>query len=57
MMPRNREKSFECMRGPAPAGRSLSPFVRALGVLFQLDRLFVGVEHGALGYLALATRP
>jgi SAM-dependent methyltransferase len=44
-------------RGPAPAGRSLSPFVRALGVLVQLDRLFVGVEHGALGYLALATRP
>lgn len=44
-------------RGPASAGRSLSPLVRALGPLFQLDRLFVGVERGALGYLALATRP
>jgi SAM-dependent methyltransferase len=44
-------------RGPAPAGRHLSPLVRGLGLLFQLDRLFVGVERGALGYLALATRP
>jgi SAM-dependent methyltransferase len=44
-------------RGPAPAGHSLSPLVRALGLLVQLDRLFVGVEHGALGYLVLATRP
>lgn len=44
-------------RGPAPAGRRLSPFVGAVGLLLQLDRLFVGVERGALGYLALATRP
>jgi len=44
-------------RGPAPAGRRLSPLVGAFGLLFQLDRLFVGVERGALGYLALATRP
>lgn len=44
-------------RGPAPVGRSLSPLVRALGLLVQVDRLFVGVERGALGYLALATRP
>jgi SAM-dependent methyltransferase len=44
-------------RGPAEPGRRLSPVVRALGVLFQLDRLFVGVERGALGYLALARRP
>jgi SAM-dependent methyltransferase len=44
-------------RGPAPAARRLSPLVRGLGLLFELDRLFVGVERGALGYLALATRP
>jgi SAM-dependent methyltransferase len=43
-------------RGPAPVGHSLAPLVRALGLLVQLDRLFVGVEHGALGYLVLATR-
>ena len=43
-------------RGPAPPGR-LSPLVGAFGLLFQLDRLFVGVERGALGYLALAARP
>ena len=35
---------------PAPAAR------RARGALLQLDRLFVGVERGALGYLALATK-
>jgi SAM-dependent methyltransferase len=44
-------------RGPAPAGRRLNPVVRGFGLLFRLDRLFVGVERGALGYLALATRP
>lgn len=44
-------------RGPTPVGHNLAPLVRALGLLVQLDRLFVGVEHGALGYLVLATRP
>ena len=42
--------------GPArPRGRH-RPLVAAVGALLQLDRLFVGVERGALGYLLLATR-
>jgi SAM-dependent methyltransferase len=32
------------------------PLVAAVGALLQVDRLFVGVERGALGYLLLATR-
>jgi SAM-dependent methyltransferase len=43
-------------RGPAGPQRRHGPFVALLGLLLQLDRLFVGVERGALGYLALATR-
>jgi SAM-dependent methyltransferase len=43
-------------RGPAPPTRRQQPLVRLLGGLLQLDRLFVGVERGALGYLALARR-
>ncbi|HEX7254494.1 MAG TPA: class I SAM-dependent methyltransferase [Gaiellaceae bacterium] len=43
--------------GPSrPAGRH-RPLVAVLGALLQVDRLFVGVERGALGYLLLATRP
>jgi SAM-dependent methyltransferase len=44
-------------RGPAPPERRQGPLVALLGIVLQLDRLFVGVERGALGYLALATRP
>jgi SAM-dependent methyltransferase len=44
-------------RGPAPPAGRQQPLVRLLGGLLQLDRLFVGVERGALGYLALARRP
>jgi ubiquinone/menaquinone biosynthesis C-methylase UbiE len=43
-------------RGPAAPERRHGPFVALAGALIQLDRLFVGVERGALGYLALATR-
>lgn len=43
-------------RGTAAPRRRLAPFVGLLGIALQLDRLFVGVERGALGYLALATR-
>jgi SAM-dependent methyltransferase len=43
-------------RGPAPPARGRQPLVRLLGAVLQLDRLFVGVERGALGYLALARR-
>jgi SAM-dependent methyltransferase len=43
-------------RGPAPPTRRQKPLVALLGALLQLDRFFVGVERGALGYLALATR-
>jgi SAM-dependent methyltransferase len=43
--------------GPSrPGGRSRH-LVAAVGALLQVDRLFVGVERGALGYLLLATRP
>jgi hypothetical protein len=44
-------------RGPVVPGRRQRPLTAALGAALQLDRLFVGVERGALGYLALATRP
>jgi SAM-dependent methyltransferase len=43
-------------RGPAQPARRHGPLVAVVGALLQLDRLFVGVERGALGYLALATR-
>jgi SAM-dependent methyltransferase len=44
-------------RGPAAPQRRHGPFIALVGAFIQLDRLFVGVERGALGYLALATRP
>jgi SAM-dependent methyltransferase len=44
-------------RGPHRPGGRRQPLVTALGVVLQLDRLFVGVEWGSLGYLLLATRP
>jgi SAM-dependent methyltransferase len=43
-------------RGPAGPERRHGPFIALVGALIQLDRLFVGVERGALGYLTLATR-
>lgn len=43
-------------RGPAPPERRHGALVALVGAVLQLDRLFVGVERGALGYLALATR-
>jgi SAM-dependent methyltransferase len=43
-------------RGPAAPERRHRPLVGVVGALLQLDRLFVGVERGALGFLALATR-
>ena len=43
--------------GPAAPGRRHRPLVAALGAVLQVDRLFVGVERGALGYLLLARRP
>ena len=43
--------------GPAAPTRSQRPAIAALGAALQIDRLFVGVERGALGYLALARRP
>jgi SAM-dependent methyltransferase len=43
-------------RGPAGPERRHRPLLALVGLLLQLDRLFVGVERGALGYLALATR-
>jgi SAM-dependent methyltransferase len=44
-------------RGPAGPKRRHGPFIALVGAFLQLDRLFVGVERGALGYLALAKRP
>jgi SAM-dependent methyltransferase len=43
--------------GPAAPQPRQRPLVTLVGALLQLDRLFVGVERGALGYLLLATRP
>ena len=43
-------------RGPSRPGGRHKPLVTALGALLQVDRLFVGVERGSLGYLLLATR-
>ena len=43
--------------GPARLDGRRRHLVAAVGALLQVDRLFVGVERGALGYLLLATRP
>jgi SAM-dependent methyltransferase len=43
-------------RGPAGPERRHGPLIALVGALLQVDRLFVGVERGALGYLALARR-
>jgi SAM-dependent methyltransferase len=43
-------------QGPAAPRWYLRPAVAALGAALQLDRLFVGVERGALGYLLLARK-
>jgi SAM-dependent methyltransferase len=42
--------------GAAPPRRWERPVLAALSLLLQVDRLFVGVERGALGYLLLARR-
>ena len=42
--------------GAAPPRLWERPALRVLSLLLQIDRLFVGVERGALGYLLLATR-
>jgi hypothetical protein len=34
----------------------MRPAVAALGAALQLDRLFVGVDRGALGYLLLGRK-
>jgi ubiquinone/menaquinone biosynthesis C-methylase UbiE len=38
-------------RGPSPLGPGGGIALRGLAALLQVDRLFVGVERGALGYL------
>ncbi len=43
-------------RGAAPPRRWEGPALAVLSALLQVDRLFVGVERGALGYLLLAAR-
>jgi SAM-dependent methyltransferase len=43
--------------GPARPGGRHRPLLAAVGALLRVDRLFVGVERGALGYLVLATHP
>jgi SAM-dependent methyltransferase len=43
-------------QGPAAPTRAQRPAVAVLGAALQIDRLFVGVERGALGYLLLARR-
>jgi SAM-dependent methyltransferase len=43
-------------QGPARPSRAQRPAVAVLGAALQVDRLFVGVERGALGYLLLARR-
>jgi SAM-dependent methyltransferase len=42
--------------GAAPPRRWERSVLAALSLLLQVDRLFVGVERGALGYLLLARR-
>jgi SAM-dependent methyltransferase len=41
-------------QGPAEPRWYLRPAIAVLGAALQLDRVFVGVERGALGYLLLA---
>jgi SAM-dependent methyltransferase len=43
--------------GTSSPGRWQRLGLAALGALLQVDRLFVGVERGSLGYLLLARRP
>ncbi len=43
-------------RGAAPATARQRPAVAVLRALLQLDRLFLGHERGALGYLVVARR-
>jgi len=43
--------------GPIRPRPALRPLIAALELALQLDRLFVGVECGALGYLLLARKP
>jgi len=43
--------------GPVRPRRALRPLIVGLDLALQLDRLFVGVERGALGYLVLARKP
>jgi SAM-dependent methyltransferase len=42
--------------GASPPRRWERPALAVLSAILQVDRLFVGVERGALGYLLLATR-
>jgi SAM-dependent methyltransferase len=44
-------------QGPAEPRWYLRPAIAALGAALQLDRLFVGVDRGALGYLLLTRKP
>ena len=44
-------------QGPARPRWYLRPAIAALGAALQLDRLFVGVDRGALGYLLLTRKP
>ncbi len=43
-------------QGAARPSRAQRPAVAVLGAALQVDRLFVGVERGALGYLLLAAK-
>ncbi len=43
--------------GASPPGRRLQPLVSGLEIALQVDRLFVGVERGSLGYLLVARKP
>lgn len=44
-------------QGPARPRWYMRPAVALLGAALQVDRLFAGVERGALGYLLLARKP
>ena len=44
-------------RGAEPLGAAQRPALALLGAALQLDRVFVGVERGALGYILTAERP
>lgn len=43
-------------QGTAPPRRWERPALAVLSLVLQIDRLFLGVERGALGYLVLASR-